>query len=497
MRKKPNVLIYMTDQQRATTAYPYGKAHMPNLEKFAKQSTVFAQTHTVSPHCCPARASLFSGLYPSQHGVWNNVDVGTCLRKGLYDGITLFSEDFKRAGYRTYYSGKWHISHVEGPCDRGFDINTHPDMEYSGVLDNNRPPVNQWNIYKKYKEDNERGEGQVLRKGYLTYTQYATKNEPKKDDRIAADGIEILRNRSKIDKEYDIKCEEDAPWFQVISTNDPHDPYFVSQKYLDLYDIDDIELPDNFYDDMEDKPALYRKTAQRFKQLSVREQKEAIRHYLAACSHQDDLFGQVMAALEESGEADNTIVIYLSDHGDYMGDHGIWCKGLPCFEGAYHIPLIVRMPKSMEQQPRIVDDFTNIVDVAPTLLDLCDIDYDHPMTGISLKPYIEGKTPENKHEYCFTQSNGNEIYGIQRSVRNKKWKYTYNGFDFDEFYDLESDPGEMHNLFEQYKDSEELKEMSKQMWKFAKQVGDVCVNPYILTGLATYGPGIIFEDKDE
>ncbi len=492
MNERPNVLIYMTDQQRGNTVPPYCKAYMPNLERFAKQATSFAKTYTVAPHCCPSRASFLSSLYPSQHGVWNNVNVGNALCRGLYDGVTLFSEDFQNAGYRTYYSGKWHVSNYEGPCHRGFDVNTSQNIKYSGEDNNQQPFVGEWEQYKTYEEQTVRGEGQIVRRGYHTYTHYGARNTPKPDDEIAKAGIQILKNRAEADEENHIQ-KNGAPWLQIISTNDPHDPYMVNDKYLSMYDIDGIELPGNFHDAMEDKPSLYRKTADRFRQLSEREHKEAIRHYLAACSHQDDLFGQVMEALEESGEADHTIVIYLSDHGDYMGDHGLWCKGLPCFEGAYHIPLLIRLPKGMKQVCGTVTDFTSIVDVAPTLLDLCGIPYEHTVSGMSLRDYLEGREPETVRDACYTQSNGNELYGIQRSVWTKKWKYTYNGFDYDEFYDLENDPLEQHNLYEQYKDSGELREMSKKMWEFAQKTGDVCVNPYIMVGLSSYGPGIIFE----
>lgn len=489
--KRPNVLIFMTDQQRGSTVYPYCEAVMPNVEKFAKQSTVFAKTYTVAPHCCPSRASLLTGLYPSQHGVWNNVNVGNALRRGLYDHVTTFSEYFQRAGYRTYYSGKWHVSHYEGPCDRGFDVNTDTRV-YSGKDSNEAPFVQEWNQYMDYQEQKVRGEGQIIRRGYKTYTHYGVSEGQNRDDIIAEEGIHILRNRKSVDAEHQIN-KEDAPWLQIVSVNDPHDAYVVNQKYLNKYDIDGIRLSENACDDMKDKPALYRKTAERFAQLSEREHKEAKRHYLAACTHEDDLFGKVMKALEESNEADNTIVIYLSDHGDYMGDHGLWCKGLPCFEGAYHIPLIIHLPKNMKSQKGVVYDYASIVDVAPTLLDLCQIPYDQQMVGVSLKPYIEGTEPTERREACFTQSNGNELYGIQRSVWTKKWKYTYNGFDYDEFYDLEKDPLEMHNLYQEYKDSPELKEMSKKMWEFAKKTGDVCVNPYVMVGLASYGPGVLFE----
>lgn len=113
----------MTDQQRADSLT---RAVMPNLTRFRREGVTFTNSYTVSPHCCPARATFFTGLYPSQHGVWNNVKVSNALSRGFYEGVRLFSEDLKAAGYRMYFSGKWHASTLETPLDRGFDVLDEP-----------------------------------------------------------------------------------------------------------------------------------------------------------------------------------------------------------------------------------------------------------------------------------------------------------------------------------------------------------------------------------
>ncbi len=492
--KKPNILIFMTDQQRGDSVYPYNKAKTPNVEKFAKDGVVFAQTHTIAPHCCPSRATLWSGLFPTEHGVWNNVNVGNAISRGLYDGVTLFPELFQKSGYRSYYAGKWHVSNYESPSHRGFDYYEKEcdNQNYAGCSNNLPPFVNEWKQYEKYVPQETRGEGEIIRRGYSTYTHYMVEDRVA-DDKIIENSIKIIKDRAKYDQNNEIKKDENAPWLQVVSSNAPHDPYGVPQKYLDLYDINDIELPESFCDTLEDKPALYRRTAQRFAQLTEEEHKKSLQHYLAACTYQDEKFGEVMAELEKSGEMDNTIVIYISDHGDYAGEHGLWCKGLPCFQGAYHIPLIIGGGSDLIKGGRIIKDFTSIADIAPTLLDICEIPHDHHMTGYSLKNYLQDATPEYVQDAIYTQSNGNELYGIQRSVKTKKYKYVYNGFDMDEFYDLENDPNEMKNIYEESVDSPELKNMSKKMWEFARKTGDVCVNPYIMVGLSSFGPGILFE----
>lgn len=495
MKKQPNILIFLADQHRGNTIGPDSKAYTPNIDAFMKEGVTFAQSHTTAPHCCPSRASLFSGLYPTEHGSWNNVNVGNALTRGLYDGVTLFPEDLQKAGYRTYYMGKWHISSYEGPCHRGFDYfdgkDGHP---YSGK-DSNPVPTDEkaWTTYKKYVPADHREEGQIVRNGYPTFTQYkVVKDEDFGNENLEA-SLEMLNDRAKFDKENGIDGG-DRPWLHVMNFGTTHDPYFVPEKYLEHYNIDDIELPKSYYEDMmEDKPALYRRTMDRFRQLPEAEYKRSLMHYYASCTILDEYFGRALEALEASGEAENTVVLYISDHGDYTGDHGLWVKGLPCFEGAYHIPTVIRFPKGIVEPNRTVEDFTSITDIAPTLLELAGVSYERKMAGTSLVPYLKNETPEKVQTELFTQSNGNELYGIQRSVRTKEWKYVYNGFDYDEFYDLTKDPDEIHNLFNEYKDSELLKEMSKKMWQFAKDNSDVCINGYIMTALSSYGPGILFE----
>lgn len=481
---KPNILIFMTDQQRGDTIPPFKKAKTPHLDKFCQEGITFSNAFTVSPHCCPSRATFFSGLYPSQHGVWNNVDVGNTLSKGLYDGVKLFSEDLKEAGYKLYYSGKWHVSHVESPLDRGFDVMNVPKPIHKTMFRHECPDGVEWNHYEGFTQRKDRLEGEIIRNGYPSFTLYGETEKPFNDQSVTNDAIEMLKTRPK----------DNIPWSQFIGTLGPHDPYFVPKEYLEMYDINDIDLSDSFCDKMQDKPALYRRTRDRFDQLTDQEQKEAIRHYLAFCTYEDALFGSVLETLEQTGEIENTLVLYISDHGDYMTDHGLWCKGLPCFKGAYHIPVVVRWPKGITNPGRITDAFISMADFAPTFLEAANIEANREFTGHSLMPYFQDKMPTEWPDATYTQSNGNELYGIQRSVMTKDWKYVYNGFDYDELYDLHNDPNEMNNVIDKAENADMLKQLCKRLWKFSHKTGDVAINPYILTSFASYGPGVLFEE---
>lgn len=486
MQTKQNVVVFMTDQQNGKTIFHGNVAKTPNMDRFLKQSTHFTQCYTASPHCCPSRASFFSGLYPSEHNVWNNVEVDNAHSKGLYDDVVLFPECLQQNGYHTVFSGKWHVSSHESPADRGFDeVLCEVTTNKGRSKLSNRPSMADWAVYQDkatidLKEDMDADEfGRILRYGYSKYYQFGNEENPFGDAQTTEKACAYIQ-------EYDFE----QPLLMYVGTIGPHDPYCVPQAFLDLYDLDDIVLPPNFEDDMLDKPALYRRTKMQFK-LTEAEHKESLRHYLAFVSYEDYLFGQLLDTIEAKGIQDDTTVMYLSDHGDYMGAHGLWAKGLPCFQEAYHVPAVIRgarFPAGAE-----IDDFVSLVDFAPTILDITKTKHE-TLSGHSLLPLIKGDEPPALRQATYTQTNGNEVYGIQRSVMTKKWKFVYNTFDFDELYDLEADPLELHNLLPSDEYNQVVYDMSKLMWQFAKRHMDNCICSYIMVSLAQYGPGIILEN---
>ncbi len=476
---RPNILIFMTDQQRADSVTGY-KCLTPNLDKFRNKSITFTNTFCPSPHCCPSRASFMSGLYPSQHGVWHNVGVANAINRGLNDGVRLWSEDFADAGYDMAFSGKWHVSAMEGPDNRGWNV--YP--ETTGAHSFNTPE-RAWEIYSQngYKETTNRVAGEIIRHGWSDYIHYGESGNPFNDQDVVDTTLEVIKRRGKSNR----------PWCQYIGTLGPHDPYKVPSQFLDMYDINDIELPSSYSDKLKNRPNLYRRTRDVFDQLSDDEHREAISHYLAFCSYEDYLFGQVLGALEENGQRDNTIIIYTSDHGDYSAEHGLWCKGLPCFQGAYKVPLVISWNKGIKNPGRKVDEYISLADFAPTFLEVAGIKVEREFFGQSLTSFFKDEKVTDWRDVVYTQSNGNEQYGIQRSVMTDKWKYVYNGFDYDELYDLENDPDEMVNVVNNLENKEIIKAMCKRMWKLGYQSKDNCINPYIMVGFAPYGPGVAFE----
>ena len=311
----------------------------------------------------------------------------------------------------------------------------------------------------------------------------------------------------------------DKPWCLMVSNSGGHDRYVAPRNFVDRYHPESIELPASFRDTLEDKPRIYQRMRYEYWwQLSDDEVRQSIAHYWAKLTMQDAMLGELLDALERTGQAENTIVVYTSDHGDYSGAHGLWAKGVPSFHEGYNIPCVIRWPRGIANPGRRLDAFVSTTDYAPTFLDAAGIPSSQvQMSGHSLLPWLRGERPSNWREAVFEQLNGVELNYTQRIVMTHDYKYVYNGFDYDELYDLKQDPHEMVNLaFPDVKQARARVEVGqglktrqdvpwpplppqlaqvrldliKRMWKFAREHKDQVFNPYITVAMAPLGPGV-------
>ncbi len=477
--ERPNILIVMTDHQRHDTVLSEGPVIAPNFYKFAEEGVLFERAYCPSPHCCPSRATFFSGLYPSQHGVWNNICNGQRLSDGIHSHIKLFSTDLKEAGYQLAYTGKWHVDTKTEPQDHDWK-----QLDISGGA--KAKMGLHWPDFRAAgkKQEVDREYAWITRPGYAdrkifgSYPDEEIKHNG--DLRSLANGMQAI---------YDFKNQDD-PWCLYVGWNGPHDPYTVPQEYIDMYDLDDIELSPSYNDMMRDKPNLYQRLRdQIFGQLSPEEVRDARRHFYAFCTWLDDLFGQLLQKLEDTGQADNTLVLLCSDHGDYNGDHGLFAKGIPAFDGAYHIPFVTRWPKGINNPGRRENGFVSLADAAPTFLDIAGIEFpEDRFIGKSLKPFFDNGKPDYWRDCMWHQCDGTEMYVTQRTIRTDRWRFTYNPFDRDELYDIVADPHECNNLGSNPHYQDVCQAMMKKYWEFAEQIDDQATNGYITIGVAPVGP---------
>lgn len=510
----PNILIFMPDQQNGATVLPGSPVVKPNMDGFLKQAVAFTAAHCPAPHCCPSRASFMTGLYPSEHGVFNNVTNDTAIHPNPFPGTPYWGLWLRDAGYNMGYAGKLHVGRDVTPETCGFENVSH--LEQDSLRENESRKEQQWKTARQ-QTGNPAGRkpGEYLRPDWPGQHLYRTLPEKGgngyedlADARIVAAGVAKMKQFAK----------EGKPWCMMISNSGGHDPYDAPKKFVDMYDPQRVELPESFKDVMDDKPRVYQRQRYQFwSQLSNEETRDALRHYYAKCSLQDALFGDILKGLEESGQSENTIVIYVSDHGDYRAAHGLWMKGVPSFQEAYHIPAVVRWPKGIKNSGREVEAFVDQTDWGPTILEACGVRPQKPLSGHSLMPWLRGEEPVDWRTFTCSQMNGVELYYTQRITMTKDWKYVYNGFDYDELYDRRNDPHEMHNLA--FPDlatkrvavlgghglpedanlpwpplsqpaEDARKDLLAKMWTFAAKHHDTIFNPYGTVAFAPYGPGL-------
>ena len=485
---KPNILIFMTDQERGDVLHPEHPCITPNANKLAQDGIFFSNAYAPTAHCCPSRATFMTGLYPSRHGVFNNISTPTAINRELEPGVVTFGELLRDADYQLAYTGKWHVSDTENPEDHGWQELTVTAR--AGTYMHRSIP--EW-MNEPVTEPDERQHGEVLRPGWGRFQLFRSYQddsesgyENHRDYRFIRDAKQVLPQLA----------ENEKPWILYVGTNGPHDPFNVPQKFLDMYDLADIPLPTSYEDDLSDKPRTYQRMRRQYwNQLSEDEIRDAVRHYWAYCTMEDAMFGEVLEALEQTGQADNTLVLFTSDHGEYCGDHGIFLKGVPAFKEGYHIPAIMRLPGVSKQAQ--VDEFISLADFMPTFLDVAGVPIPEDLSGRSLLPFLKGEVPDDWRDAHYTQFNGVELYYSQRSVTTKDYKYVYNGFDDDELYDLSADPHEMKNEAHNPDFDAVKRELVRKMWRFAaKEEDDRLFNPYGTVALAPWGPSDAFKIDD-
>ena len=507
MNKPPNILVFLVDQMPYDVVVPEHPCHMPNARRLAEEGISFSRAFTCSPHCCPSRATLMTGLYPSRHGVFNNVDTNTAFQRGLNPGVRTFSEYLKEAGYRLAYAGKWHVSNEETPANRGWqeltkyqkNILSRRNEDWDRVVQQPEPP------------DHPRQRGEVFRPGWgSTYVIGKKISGPDSYTKASWYQRAILPGVRAIPE----LAKQDQPWMLCISTDmDPSTP--VPADIADLYNPKDVSLPASYGDMMHDKPRVYQRMRfQIWGQLTADEVRESIAHYWALCTLQDRYLGEILSALASTGQADNTIVVFLADHGDYLFAHGLRCLGIPSFREVYNIPVIMRWPRGIVNPGRNLNAFISLADFAPTFLELAGCVSEDRLTGRSMMPFLQDETPADWCDAWYSQTKGNEVYYTQRIVQTERWKYVCNWFDFDELYDLEADPHEMTNLAfpieipsspgklipqttsQSFTPWPQLpshlesirRELLGMMWRFAQRENDIIFNAYPPVALAPYGP---------
>ncbi len=422
--KKLNVLFVVSDDLNTDLGcYGHPMVQSPQLDQLAAKGVRFNAAYCQYPLCSPSRASFLTGRRPNANGVLRNPRDGGIsphFRQYIPNTVTL-PELFKRNGYFVARVGK--LYHYGVPRNIG-----------TGGLDDARS----WDqtINPRGRDKEEEAKIFSLRKGQfggtLSWLAADGTDEEQTDGIGATEAIELLDRR------------KDQPFFLAVGFYRPHTPYVAPKKYFARYPLESIRLPqipENFRAQLP-APALASAKNEEA-QMTDRQRQEAIQAYYASTAFMDAQLGRLLNALDRLGLRENTVVVFCSDHGYHLGDHGLW-KKKSLFERSARVPLLIHAP-GMAGNGKVANAPVELIDLYPTLAELCGLKTPAYLDGTSLVPVLHNPAQQVKPA-AYSQVNRRDFVGV--SLRTPRWRYTEwdGGNKGLELYDHQNDPQEYNNL---------------------------------------------------
>lgn len=425
---RPNILMIMADQLSAPVLPFYGHSVVkaPNLEALAKRATVFDSAYCNFPLCAPARFSLLAGQHASRIGAFDNA----CEFAASTPTIPYY---LGSKGYNTILAGKMHFV---GPDQlHGFRERLTTDIypaDFGWTADWRE---GEFAFYAPgHNLSTVQESGECYRSLQLDY-----------DEEVDAKSVQRL---------FDLARDGESPFFMCVSFTHPHPPFHILPEYLERYPMEEIDLPTVGNVPMAERDMLSRwiQFAHGLDKEAPTEQdiRRARRAYYAMTSYIDDKVGKLLETLDRAGFADNTIVVFTTDHGDMLGERGMWFKRV-FFEWSLNVPLLISLP-GQKHSHRVADPVSH-VDLLPTLLDYADSSattFVEPIDGRSLRPLIEGS--ESEPRIAFAEYLAEGVTGPCCMLRKGRYKYIYTHGYPDYLYDMVEDPRELLNLADERPD---------------------------------------------
>ncbi len=441
----PNILWVCTDQQRWDTLGAYGNTFVntPVADRLAENGVLFENAYCQNPVCTPSRASFLTGRYPR---------TTRCRQNGqdIPDSEQLITRILKDNGYVCGLAGKLHLSAcnpsvnkaTERRIDDGYDDfhwSHHPRPDWS---------TNDYNHW--------------LRERGVTYQVENFNGSPYVQAGMTAEYHQTAWCAEKAMNFIHENAIYGHPWCFTVNIYDPHHPFDPPREYLERYldKLADIPLPNYHEGELDGKTAFQQNDHRRayntvgsfdFEAMTEDDHRLVRAAYWAMCDFIDVQLGRMISALEESGQLDNTIIIFMSDHGEMLGDHGIYLKGPYFYEPAVHVPLIISMPSQIQTGVRH-EAMVELVDIVPTLLDATGIDIHEGIQGKSLWGILTGEdevTAPREDVYCeyYNSMPWHKDPNAQATmVKTGRYKLVcVHSLNTGELYDLQEDPNETYN----------------------------------------------------
>jgi uncharacterized sulfatase len=469
---RPNILLITSDQQHWNTiGIRNPEISTPNLDRLAKEGTLFTKAYCPNPTCTPTRASIITGMYPSQHGAWA---LGTKL---LEDRHTV-GEDFIGAGYRTALIGKAHFQYLRNHEDYP-SLESYPilqDLDFWKTFD--QPFYGFEHVELTRNHTNEAHVGQhyaiwMEEKGLTNWRDYflpptgamdrGRKHRWDIPEQYHYDAW-IAERTNALLAQYKTSGENFFLWSSFF---DPHPPYLVPEPWDTMYDPDQLTIPEITPGEHDKNPPHFRLTQEANPDFSAwretghalvgfhshlryseKDRKQLVATYYAMISLMDKYIGVILDKLDELGLAENTVVVFTTDHGHLFGQHGMQNKGGFHYEDLLRLPFIVRYPNRVPAG-RECDAIQSLVDLAPTFLRFAGIPVPPAMTGIDQSlVWTEEEDSVRDHAICEYHLEPTTVH--QRTYVNHRYKITvYFNQAYGEMFDLQEDPGETNNLWDE------------------------------------------------
>lgn len=436
-RKRPNILWICTDQQRFDTIGALNNPYIntPNMDRLVKEGVAFTRAYAQSTVCSPSRASFLTGRYPRTTRVTRN-------------GAPYFPQDevlitklLADDGYDCGLIGKLHLSaihnRIEPRNDDGYRV-----FKWSPAQRDAWPVGHDYQVWLReqgidWEKDYKGREGGISAEYHQT--TWATH-----------EAINFIRHNSQ------------QPWLLSYNVYDPHEPFDPPQEYRDRYNPEDLPLPLWKEGELDNKPRIQKEdyihggqggVGPKWASLSDLEKRQYKADYYALIELIDDNLGKLLDTLEETGQRENTLIIFMSDHGEMLGDHGLILKGGHFYDGLVRVPLIMSWPGHIQENV-VSDALVELVDIAPTLLELTGSEVPYYMQGKSLLPILLGKADPHYHkdhvytEYYYSLLGSHDNVYATMYFDGRYKLVVHHGEEIGELYDHQTDPEEFENLWD-------------------------------------------------
>jgi len=456
---RPNILWICTDSQRWDTLGCYGNrfGHTPNADRLASTGMLFEQCYAQNPLCTPSRGNFLTGRYPVTNKLRQN-------GQNILPSEVLVTRLLRDSAYICGLSGKLHLS----ACNRRFTLGEEwwklpPDEQ---VVQGVEPRIDDGYVEFHWSH----APGSQFRSSEYTRWLLAKgtvfETRPRTDSAVVRSGMPSELHETTWCAEEAIRFIEayqgfGHPWLFSVNFFSPHFPFDPPDACLEPYlgRLEEVPLPNYVEGELNDKPAWQRERHQHKHYAYTGENDAGDPHehrmcraaYWAMCDQIDAQLGRLLDALERTGQRENTIVIFTSDHGELLGDHGVYTKGPFLYDPAIHVPLIVSWPGHIPEGVR-VPALVELGDLAPTVLDAAGLPRHPGMQTRSLWPLLIGQAPTDHFRddvYCeYYNSNPDKPSTFLTMVRTERYKLiAAHGHPVSELYDLQEDPGENRNLW--------------------------------------------------